>query len=181
MHVVYHKRSYIITSNYPLNGLLSLTTQLIVNVRLWTFLKSIYYRSQGFWMRTSTYGEQPDFHFKHELILIATTSAGKYLRIKKRIKSNRHSNVLFDILTMFILGDQLGWSTYNPVNNFLMDNVRIPVIKSREEDTNRDGLNDILDMEIRMPVQQDEEVVSVSLLLLFDVNLYKLVLSHALN
>ena len=82
-------------------------------------------------------------------------------------------------LTMFILGDQLGWSTYNPVNNFLMDNVRIPVIKSREEDTNRDGLNDMLDMEIRMPVQQDEEVVSVSLLLLFDVNLYKLVLSHA--
>ena len=76
-------------------------------------------------------------------------------------------------LTMFILGDQLGWSTYNPVNNFLMDNVRIPVIKSREEDTNRDGLNDMLDMEIRMPVQQDEEVVSVSLLLLFDVNLYK--------
>ena len=74
---------------------------------------------------------------------------------------------------MFILGDQLGWSTYNPVNNFLMDNVRIPVIKSREEDTNRDGLNDMLDMEIRMPVQQDEEVVSVSLLLLFDVNLYK--------
>ena len=54
-----------------------------------------------------------------------------------------------------------------------MDNVRIPVIKSREEDTNRDGLNDMLDMEIRMPVQQDEELVSVSLLLLFDVNLYK--------
>jgi len=105
----------------------------------------IAYRSQGFWMRTSTYREQPDFHFKHELILVATTSAG----------------------------DQLGWSTYNPVNNFLMDNVRIPVIKSREEDTNRDGLNDMLDMEIRMPVQQDEEVVSVSLLLLFDVNLYK--------
>ena len=75
-------------------------------------------------------------------------------------------------MTIF-LGDQLGWSTYNPVNNFLMDNVRIPVIKSREEDTNRDGLNDMLDMEIRMPVQQDEEVVSVSLLLLFDVNLYK--------
>ena len=111
-------------------------------------------------MRTSTYREQPDFHFKHELILVATTSAGKI-------------KILMFFFDNFFLGDQLGWSTYNPVNNFLMDNVRIPVIKSREEDTNRDGLNDMLDMEIRMPVQQDEEVVSVSLLLLFDVNLYK--------
>lgn len=96
-------------------------------------------------MRTATYREQPDIHFKHELILVANTAAG----------------------------GQLGWSTFRPVNSFLVDNVRIPVITSREEDINRDGLLDSLDMEIKMPLQQGEEIVSVSLILLFDVKLYK--------
>jgi transmembrane protein 231 len=26
------------------------------------------YRSQGFWIKTDTYTEQPDIHFKHSLI-----------------------------------------------------------------------------------------------------------------
>ena len=70
-------------------------------------------------------------------------------------------------------GDQLGWSTYAPVNSFLVDNVRIPKITSREDDNNRDGILDSLEIEIKMPLQQDEEIVSVSVLLMFDVKLYK--------
>ena len=51
--------------------------------------------------------------------------------------------------------------------------MRIPVITSREEDVNRDGLLDMLDIEIKMPLHQSEEVVNVDLIMLFDVKLYK--------
>ena len=103
------------------------------------------YRSQGFWMRTATYREQPDIHFRHELVLVADTASGS----------------------------QVGWSTFTAVNTFLVDKVRIPAITSREEDTNRDGLLDRLDIQVKMPVQPGEEVVRVSLLLVFHAELTK--------
>ena len=37
-------------------------------------------------------------------------------------------------------GGQVGLATFNTVNDFLVENVRIPVIKSREEDNNNDGV-----------------------------------------
>ena len=101
------------------------------------------YRSQGFWMRTATYREQPDIHFRHELVLVADTASGS----------------------------QIGWSTFTTVNTFLVDKVRIPAITSREEDSNRDGLLDRLDIQVKMPVKPGEEVVRVSLLLLFHAEL----------
>ena len=118
--------------------------QVAVGIPFRVFFKCDVPRSQGFWMRTATYREQPDIHFKHKLLLTAHTASG----------------------------DQIGWSTFSPVNTFLVDNVRIPSVTSREEDTNRDGILDSMDMEIRMPLRQDEEVVSVNLMLVFDVKLY---------
>ena len=70
-------------------------------------------------------------------------------------------------------GSQVGWSTFSAVNTFLVDKVRIPAITSREEDTNRDGLLDRLDIQVKMPVQPGEEVVRVSLLLVFHAELTK--------
>ena len=106
------------------------------------------YRSQGFWLKTAEYREQPEVHFMHEIILIAELSNGK----------------------------SVGWGTCDTVNNFLVENVRIPVIKSREEDGNRDGVLDGLSISMKMPVKQEEEVVRISALLLFDVKLHKYVL-----
>ena len=37
-------------------------------------------------------------------------------------------------------GGQVDLATFNTVNDFLVENVRIPVIKSREEDNNNDGV-----------------------------------------
>ena len=73
-------------------------------------------------------------------------------------------------------GKSVGWGTCDTVNNFLVENVRIPVIKSREEDGNRDGVLDGLSISMKMPVKQEEEVVRISALLLFDVKLHKYVL-----
>ena len=103
------------------------------------------YRSQGFWVRSATYREQPEVHFKHQLILVANLASG----------------------------GTVGWSTVDTVNDFLLDAVRIPLVKSREEDVNRDGVMDSLSISMEMPVGSDEEVVSVSGLLVFDVKLHK--------
>ena len=103
------------------------------------------YRSQGFWLRSATYREQPEIHFKHEMIILADLAKG----------------------------GQVGWATFKTVNDFLVENVRIPVIRSREEDSNRDGVLDKLTISIQMPVKPEEEVVSVNSILMFDVKLHK--------
>ena len=102
-------------------------------------------RSQGFWLRLATYDEQPEIHFRHELVLLARTSDGA----------------------------QLGWATAESVNNFLLENVRVPLVTSREEDLNRDGLLDNIKLHIKMPLAKSEEIVSINLMLLFDVKLHK--------
>merc|ERR1719350_1442427 len=61
------------------------------------------YRSQGFWVRMATYREQPQIHFRHEVMVLADLARG----------------------------GQVGWATFSTVNDFLVENVRIPVIKSR--------------------------------------------------
>ena len=96
-------------------------------------------------MRQATYEEQPEIHFRHELVVLARTREGQ----------------------------QLGWATAESVNNFLMENVRIPLVTSREEDVNRDGLLDNINLQVKIPLDKSEEIVSVSLILLFDVKLHK--------
>ena len=96
-------------------------------------------------MRLATYEEQPEIHFRHELVVLARTSDG----------------------------DQLGWAPAESVNNFLLENVRIPLVTSREEDVNRDGLLDNIKLTLKMPLDKSEEIVSISLMLLFDVKLHK--------
>ena len=58
----------------------------------------------GFWVRTASYREQPEIHFKHELLLfLETENPGRYL----------------------------GWSTMKNYNQLIGDKVRVPVIKVR--------------------------------------------------
>ena len=102
------------------------------------------YRSQRFWLRTATYREQPEIHFKHEVIMLADLAKG----------------------------GRVGWATFNTVNDFLVENVRIPVIKSREEDNNRDRVLDGLTISMQMPVRPEEEVVGVTAILLFNIKLH---------
>ena len=56
----------------------------------------------GFWLRESTYREQPDVNFKHQVILLLQGS---------------------DINTL------VTYSTYQNYNNLMADNIRIPFIQ----------------------------------------------------
>ena len=129
------------------SSLISRATVFHIIITLLTFIPPllIAYRSQGFRLRLATYSEQPEIHFRHELVVLARTRDGA----------------------------QLGWATAESVNNFLLENVRIPLVTSREEDVNRDGLLDSIKLQLKMPLGKSEEIVSVSLMLLFDVKLHK--------
>ena len=111
------------------------------------------------------YREQPEVHFKHELLVLMQTDEPK---------------------------GAVGWSSFKNYNEFLGDNTRIPLIKvanqkeevektplmniflsqSSENDDNRDGKLDRLSLKLEMPLRADENVYSVDLFLFFDVKLH---------
>ncbi|XP_069570386.1 transmembrane protein 231 [Brachyistius frenatus] len=105
------------------------------------------YRSQGFWIKRSTYEEQPVVRFQYETLLLAATSAQ---------------------------GDYVAWSTFPHLNNMLGSNLRIPAVSVREEDRNRDGKLDVLIFRLQLPLKPDEQVFSVQLLLTFDYQLFRM-------
>ena len=45
-------------------------------------------------------------------------------------------------------------------------------LQSREEDTDRDGRNDVLHLQVDMPLDDLEEVIGVQLILIFDYRFY---------
>ena len=107
----------------------------------------IAYRSQGFWMTTNTYMEQPDVIFKKQLMLVLNKPEP---------------------------GEFLAWSTYSNLNNLLQTNLRVPVVSSIELDTNGDGKFDQLNFTALVPLTASESVTSFQLLLVFDYKLYRM-------
>lgn len=103
----------------------------------------IVYRSQGFWIREDFYREQPQVSFKHEVILVLGMRDGSYR----------------------------AWSTYSNFNMLQQDHLIIPVVKTREEDFNRDGRNDKLYFDLEMQLDDSQDVVSMELMLFFDYTL----------
>ncbi|KAM4553255.1 transmembrane protein 231 [Fundulus diaphanus] len=105
------------------------------------------YRSQGFWIKRKTYEEQPVVRFQYQTLLVAATS---------------------------LRGDYVAWSTFPHLNNMLGANLRIPAVSVREEDRNQDGKLDLLTFQLQLPLQPDEQVYSVQLLLTFSYQLFRM-------
>lgn len=105
------------------------------------------YRSQGFWIKRSTYEEQPVVKFQYQTLLLAATSTQ---------------------------GDYVAWSTFPHLNNMLGSNLRIPSVSVREEDQNQDGKLDLLRFELQLPLRSDEQVYSIQLLLTFSYQLFRM-------
>ncbi|XP_055078257.1 transmembrane protein 231 [Periophthalmus magnuspinnatus] len=105
------------------------------------------YRSQGFWLKTSTYEEQPVVRFQYEAILIATTSAQ---------------------------GEYVAWSTFPHFNHLVGARLRIPALSVREEDDNQDGKLDRLLLEMQLPLRVEEQLYSLQLLLTFSYQLFRM-------
>lgn len=105
--------------------------------------------THGFWLKESSYREQPDVRFKHEILLIVQGNTA---------------------------GSFLAYSTFQNFNQLLQENVvRIPLIKSWESDVNLDGKYDSLHFNIEMPLSDSEAIHSVHMLLFFDYQLHKYV------
>ncbi|XP_047452694.1 transmembrane protein 231 [Mugil cephalus] len=105
------------------------------------------YRSQGFWIKRSTYEEQPVVRYQYQTLLVAVTSTQ---------------------------GDYVAWSTFPHLNNMLEGNLRIPVVSVREVDQNQDGKSDRLIFQLQLPLKPGEHVYSVQLLLTFSYQLFRM-------
>lgn len=105
------------------------------------------YRSQGFWVKRSTYEEQPVVRYQYQALLVAATSSR---------------------------GDYVAWSTFPHFNNLQGDNLRIPSVSVREEDLNQDGKVDRLNLHLQLPLKDQEQVYSVQLLLTFSYQLFRM-------
>ncbi|KAM9854547.1 transmembrane protein 231 [Aulostomus maculatus] len=105
------------------------------------------YRSQGFWIKRSTFEEQPVVRFQYQTLLVAATSTR---------------------------GDFVAWSTFPHFNNMLGANLRIPAISVREEDQNQDGKLDLLILQLQLPLKDEEQVYSFQLLLTFSYKLFRM-------
>ncbi|XP_008295022.1 transmembrane protein 231 [Stegastes partitus] len=105
------------------------------------------YRSQGFWIKRSTYEEQPLVRFQYETLLVAATS---------------------------VRGDYVAWSSFSLLNNMLGANLRIPAVSVREVDQNQDGKPDLLIFQLQLPLKPDEQIYSVQLLLTFSYQLFRM-------
>ncbi|XP_074865185.1 transmembrane protein 231 [Carettochelys insculpta] len=108
----------------------------------------VVYRSQGLWLKQSTYVEQPKIQFQYEMLLVAMTGVDP--------------------------GNFLAWSTYPAFNRLQEDNLRVPLISSREEDKNQDGKMDELQFKLELPLQSTEQVLAVHLILTFSYQLYRM-------
>ncbi|XP_018606966.1 transmembrane protein 231 isoform X2 [Scleropages formosus] len=103
------------------------------------------YRSHGFWLKRSSYEEQPRVRFQYQLLLIAATSTN---------------------------GDYVAWSTFSNFNSLQGNNLRIPSVSAREEDQNQDGKLDRLNLQLELPLRPEEQIYSVQLLVTFSYQLF---------
>ncbi|XP_059391694.1 transmembrane protein 231 [Carassius carassius] len=105
------------------------------------------YRSQGFWLKRSTYEEQAVIQFQYDMIVIgATDTAGSYL----------------------------AWSTFSNFNRLMGDQLRIPNVSVQEEDRDQDGKSDLLTLQISIPLKPEEQMFGIQLLLTFSYQLFRM-------
>ncbi|KAK7891207.1 hypothetical protein WMY93_023170 [Mugilogobius chulae] len=103
--------------------------------------------SQGFWLKTSTYEEQPVVRFQYEVLMVASTS---------------------------VQGDYVAWSTFPQFNQLLGARLRIPALSVREEDDNLDGKLERLVLDLQLPLKPEEQLYSLQLLLTFSYQLFRM-------
>uniref|UniRef100_A0A7N4V746 Transmembrane protein 231 n=1 Tax=Sarcophilus harrisii TaxID=9305 RepID=A0A7N4V746_SARHA len=128
-------------------GLCSKAALFLVLVTALTYIPPLLvaFRSHGFWLKRSTYEEQPTVRFQHEVLLVAFLSS--------------------------LSGEYLTWSTFPTFNQLHGDNVRVSMMMAREEDKNQDGKMDMLHFRLELPLKPTEHVLGVQLILTFSYQL----------
>lgn len=106
----------------------------------------IVFRSDGLWIKSSSFEEQPDVNFKHQ-----------YLVILEVVRPHP---------------GQMIYSTFPRFNSlFERRFIRSPQVSNFESDHNHDGKYDELSFDLKMPLKTNEEVSGVDVFLLFDYKL----------
>ncbi|KAM9065182.1 transmembrane protein 231 [Sarcophilus harrisii] len=131
-------------------GLCSKAALFLVLVTALTYIPPLLvaFRSHGFWLKRSTYEEQPTVRFQHEVLLVAFLSS--------------------------LSGEYLTWSTFPTFNQLHGDNVRVSMMMAREEDKNQDGKMDMLHFRLELPLKPTEHVLGVQLILTFSYQLTRM-------
>ncbi|XP_054435146.1 transmembrane protein 231 [Pteronotus mesoamericanus] len=106
------------------------------------------FRSHGFWLKRSSYEEQPTVRFQHQVLFLA-------------LLGPEH-------------GGFLAWSTFPAFNRLQGDHLRVPLVSTREEDRNQDGKMDMLHFKLELPLQSTEHVLGVQLILTFSYQLHRM-------
>ncbi|XP_045389874.1 transmembrane protein 231 isoform X2 [Lemur catta] len=106
------------------------------------------FRSHGFWLKRSSYEEQPTVRFQHQALLVALLGPER--------------------------GGVLAWSTFPAFNRLQGDRLRVPLVSTREEDRNQDGKMDRLHFKLELPLQSTEHVLGVQLILTFSYQLHSM-------
>ncbi|XP_057568704.1 transmembrane protein 231 isoform X2 [Hippopotamus amphibius kiboko] len=106
------------------------------------------FRSHGFWLKRSSYEEQPTVRFQHQVLLVALLGPER--------------------------GGFLAWSTFPAFNRLQGDHLRVPLVSTREEDRNQDGKMDLLHFKLELPLQSTEHVLGVQLILTFSYQLHRM-------
>ncbi|XP_053522666.1 transmembrane protein 231 isoform X1 [Artibeus jamaicensis] len=106
------------------------------------------FRSHGFWLKRSSYEEQPTVRFQHQVLFLALLGPER--------------------------GGFLAWSTFPAFNRLQGDHLRIPLVSTREEDRNQDGKMDMLHFKLELPLQSTEHVLGVQLILTFSYQLHRM-------
>ncbi|XP_051024871.1 transmembrane protein 231 isoform X2 [Acomys russatus] len=106
------------------------------------------FRSHGFWLKRSSYVEQPNVRFQHQVLLVALLGPEP--------------------------GAFLAWSTFPTFNRLQGVHLRVPLVSSREEDRNQDGKMDVLHFKLELPLQSTEHVLGVQLILTFSYQLHRM-------
>ncbi len=109
------------------------------------------YNTTGFWYKDGTYFEQPRVAYRYQTIT----------EMHGRRTDGGSGSVPFSLY----------FSTTPALNKLHSDVLRSPVVKSAEFDDNHDGTNDRLEINLQMPLQANEEITSVSTMVLFDFTL----------
>uniref|UniRef100_A0ABM5EV29 Transmembrane protein 231 n=1 Tax=Pogona vitticeps TaxID=103695 RepID=A0ABM5EV29_9SAUR len=132
-------------------GLCSLAALGLLVLAVLTYLPPLLvaYRSHGFWLKRSSYVEQPSIRFRHEVLLLGLLRGGGG-------------------------GDFVGWSSFPACNRLLGARLRVPLVSAREEDINQDGIMDLLNFWLELPLQSSEEMVGIQLLLTFTYQLQRM-------
>ncbi|KAF5892688.1 transmembrane protein, partial [Clarias magur] len=100
-----------------------------------------------FWLKQSSYEEQPVVQFQYEMLMVAVTS---------------------------VTGDYVAWSTFSNFNTLLGDKLRIPTVSVQEIDRNGDGKADRLSLQLSVPLTSAEQIYSIQLLLTFSYQLRRM-------